>query len=59
MNIDETVWPIPNAFNIREGSPFGRSPAYIKEQQLAIKNQRSGIKAAAKTNDPSKKRKIR
>jgi hypothetical protein len=59
MNIDETVWPIPNAFNIREGSPFGRSPAYIKEQQLAIKNQRSGIKAAAKTNDPLKKRKIR
>jgi hypothetical protein len=59
MNIDETVWPLPNAFNIREGSPFGRSPAYIKEQQLAIKNQRSGIKAAAKTNDPSKKRKIR
>jgi hypothetical protein len=59
MNIDETIWPMPNAFNIREGSPFGRSPAYIKEQQLAAKNQRNGIKAAAKTNDPSKKRKTR
>jgi hypothetical protein len=50
---------MPNAFNIREGSPFGRSPAYIKEQQLAAKNQRNGIKAAAKTNDLSKKRKTR
>ena len=59
MNIDETIWPLPNAFNIREGSPFGRSPAYIKEQQLAAKNQRNGIKAAAKVNDPSKKRKIK
>jgi hypothetical protein len=59
MNIDETIWPVPNAFNIREGSPFGRSPAYIKEQQLAIKNQRNGIKAAAKVNDTSKKRKTR
>jgi hypothetical protein len=59
MNIDETLWPLPTAFNIREGSPFGRSEAYRKEQQLAVKNQRSGIKAAAKTNDPSKKRKIK
>jgi hypothetical protein len=57
MKIDETLWPLPNAFNIREGSPFGRSEAYRKEQALAIKNQRSGIKAAAKTNDPLKKRK--
>jgi len=59
MNIDETIWPLPNAFNIREGSPFGRSEAYRKEQQLAIKNRRNGIKAAAKTNDPLKKRKTR
>jgi hypothetical protein len=59
MNIDETIWPLPNAFNIREGSPFGRSEAYRKEQALAIKNQRNGIKAAAKTNDLSKKRKTR
>lgn len=59
MIIDETLWPLPTAFNIREGSPFGRSEAYRKEQQLALKNQRSGIKAAAKTNDPSKKRKIK
>jgi hypothetical protein len=59
MNIDETLWPLPTAFNIRQGSPFGRSEAYRKEQQLAVKNQRSGIKAAAKTNDPSKKRKIK
>jgi hypothetical protein len=59
MNIDETLWPLPTALNIREGSPFGRSEAYRKEQQLAIKNQRSGIKAAARVNDPSKKRKIK
>ena len=59
MNIDETHWPLPNAFNIREGSPFGRSEAYRKEQALALKNQRSGIKAAARVNDPTKKRKIK
>ena len=59
MKIDETLWPLPNAFNIREGSPFGRSEAYRKEQALAAKNQRNGIKAAAKTNDPLKKRKTR
>jgi hypothetical protein len=59
MSIDETLWPLPSAFNIRQGSPFGRSEAYRKEQQLAIKNQRNGSKAAAKINDPSKKRKIK
>jgi hypothetical protein len=59
MKIDETLWPLPNAFNIREGSPFGRSEAYRKEQALAINNQRKGINAAAKTNDLSKKRKTR
>jgi hypothetical protein len=59
MKIDETLWPLPNAFNIREGSPFGRSESYRKEQALATKNQRNGIKAAAKVNDPSKKRKIK
>ena len=59
MKIDETLWPLPNAFNIREGSTFGRSEAYRKEQQLAIKNQRSGVKAAAKVNDPQKRRKLK
>jgi hypothetical protein len=59
MKLDETLWPLPTAFNIREGSPFGRSEAYRKEQQLAVKNQRNGIKAAAKVNDPIKKRKIK
>jgi hypothetical protein len=59
MKIDETLWPLPNAFNIREGSPFGRSESYRKEQALATKNQRNGAKAAAKVNDPSKKRKIK
>jgi hypothetical protein len=59
MKLDETLWPLPTAFNIREGSPFGRSEAYRKEQALAIKNQRSGIKAAARVNDPTKKRKIK
>jgi hypothetical protein len=59
MTIDERIWPLPNAFNIREGSPFGRSEAYRKEQALASKNQRNGIKAAAKVNDLSKKRKTR
>jgi hypothetical protein len=59
MKIDETLWPLPNAFNIREGSPFGRSEAYRKEQALALKNQRSGIKAAARVNDPAQKRNTR
>jgi hypothetical protein len=59
MKIDERIWPLPNAFNIREGSPFGRSEARIKAEQLAVKNQRSGIKAAAKLNDPQKRRNIK
>jgi hypothetical protein len=59
MKIDETLWPLPNAFNIREGSPFGRSEAYRKEQALAIKNQRSGVKAAAKVNDPQNRTKTK
>jgi hypothetical protein len=59
VKIDERIWPLPNAFNIREGSPFGKSEAYIKEQQLAEKNQRNGAKAAAKVNDPQKKRRIK
>ncbi len=59
MKIDETLWPLPNAFNIRKGSPFGRSEAYRKEQALAIKNQRNGIKVAAKINDPAQKRKTK
>jgi hypothetical protein len=45
--IDERIWPLPNAFNIREGSPFGRSEAYIKARQLAEKNQRNVLKAVA------------
>ncbi len=59
MKIDETLWPLPNAFNIRKGSPFGRSEAYRKEQALAAKNQRNGIKVAAKINDPAQKRKTK
>ncbi len=59
MNIDEKLWPLPNAFNIREGSPFGRTEAFIKAAMMAAKSTKAGIAAAAKTNDPSKKRKIK
>jgi hypothetical protein len=59
MKIDETLWPLPTAFNIREGSPFGRSPAFVKEAIRAAASSKAGMAAALKTNDPSKKRAIR
>ena len=51
MNIDERLWPLPNAFNIREGSPFGRSEKMIKEQAQSIKASRAGQAHRAKTKD--------
>ena len=59
MKIDETLWPLPNAFNIREGSPFGRCPVFIKKQIRAAASTKAGMAAALKTNDPSKKRAIK
>lgn len=51
MNIDERLWPLPNAFNIREGSPFGKSEKLIKEQEQARKSSRAGQAHRAKSND--------
>lgn len=51
MKIDERLWPLPNAFNIREGSPFGRSERMIKEQEQAAKASRAGQAHRAKSND--------
>jgi hypothetical protein len=59
MKIDETLWPLPTAFNIREGSPFGRSPAFVKEAIRAAISAKAGMAAALKTNDPKKKRVIK
>jgi hypothetical protein len=59
MKINETLWPLPTAFNIREGSPFGRSAAYIKQLQRIETSTKSGQKTALKTNDPHKKRAIK
>jgi hypothetical protein len=47
MNIDERIWPLPNAFNIREGSPFGRSEAVIKALKRSIESSKKGVKVAA------------
>jgi len=51
MKIDERLWPLPNAFNIREGSPFGRSDKMIKEQEQAAKASRAGQAHRAKSTD--------
>lgn len=51
MQIDERLWPLPSAFNIREGSPFGRSDKMIKEQEQAAKASRAGQAHRAKTKD--------
>ena len=51
MKIDERLWPLPNAFNIREGSPFGRSEKLIKEQEQAAKASRAGRATRAKSTD--------
>ena len=47
MNIDERIWPLPNAFNIREGSPFGRSVADIKALKRSVESSKKGVKTAA------------
>jgi hypothetical protein len=47
MNIDEKLWPLPNAFNIREGSPFGRSEAAIKALKRSAESSKKGVKVAA------------
>ena len=59
MSIDEKLWPLPNAFNIREGSPFGRSEAVIKALKRSAESSKRGINTAAKLNDPLKKRKTK
>jgi hypothetical protein len=59
MNIDEKLWPLPNAFNIREGSPFGRSEAVIKALKRSSDSTKRGINTAAKLNDPAQKRKTK
>ena len=59
MSIDEKLWPLPNAFNIREGSPFGRSEAVIKALKRSSDSAKRGINTAAKLNDPLKKRKTK
>jgi hypothetical protein len=51
MNIDERIWPLPNAFNIREGSPFGKSEKMIKDQEQSIKASKAGQAHRAKTKD--------
>jgi hypothetical protein len=47
MNIDEKLWPLPNAFNIREGSPFGRSEAVVKALKRSAESSKKGVKVAA------------
>ena len=59
MKIDERLWPLPNAFNIREGSPFGRSEQMIKEQAQAAKASRAGRATRAKTDDTRSKTKAK
>ena len=51
MKIDERFWPLPNAFNIREGSPFGKSEKMIKDQEQSIKASKAGLAHRAKTKD--------
>ena len=47
MKIDETLWPLPNAFNIRKGSPFGKSEAYIKELKRSEESAKKGARVAS------------
>ena len=51
MKIDERIWPLPNAFNIREGSPFGKSDKMIKDQEQSLKASKAGQAHRAKTVD--------
>jgi hypothetical protein len=55
MKIDERIWPLPNAFNIRAGSPFGRSEKLIADQEQAAKATRAGQATRAKTKDTRKR----
>jgi hypothetical protein len=59
MNIDERLWPLPNAFNIREGSPFGKSDKMIKDQEQARKSMLAGQKGRAKAPDTRTKTKAK
>ena len=59
MKIDERLWPLPNAFNIREGSPFGRSEKLIKEQEQAAKASKAGQAHRAKTKDTRFRNKVK
>ena len=59
MKIDERLWPLPNAFSIREGSPFGRSDKLLKEQEQAAKASRAGQSNRAKTKDTRFKNKAK
>lgn len=52
MPIDERLWPLPNAFNIREGSPFGRDEKFVAAMQLAEKNAKNGAKTRSKKAPP-------
>ena len=51
MKIDERVWPLPNAFNIREGSQFGKSEKLIAEQEQTRKAAAAGQAHRDKTKD--------
>ena len=59
MKIDERLWPLPNAFNIREGSPFGRSEKMIAEQEQTRKATAAGQAHRAKTTDTRFKHKAK
>jgi hypothetical protein len=59
MKIDERIWPMPNAFNIREGSPFGKSEKMIKDQEQSIKASKAGQAQRAKTKDTRFKHKAK
>ena len=59
MKIDERLWPLPNAFNIREGSPFGRSDKMIKDQEQSLRASRAGQAHRAKTSDKRFKNKVK
>lgn len=43
--INERLWPLPNAFNIREGSPFGRDEKFIEDAQRSERSRRSVVKS--------------
>ena len=51
MKIDERIWPLPNAFNIREDSPFGKSDKMIRDQEQSRKATAAGQAHRAKTVD--------